>query len=1317
MKKFTRFLSALLVLCMVLSLAPAVFAADTAEFTFLVTSDLHGQIFATDYTVDQSQSGTYKRGLTRVSSYVEEVRAAKGAENVFLADIGDTIQGAPLTYYYAFQKPEVDDPAVKAMRMMGYDMWVVGNHEFNYGKAILDRQLAYATSEAKEGEVPMNVTMANYLKAETNSDETKDWATWHDYAPYVVKEYGGVKVAVIGFGNPNVPKWDVPANWEGIYFADIIETYKHYEAEMLEAADMIVVMAHSGIGSDEGADFMERLVEATNTISFAFSGHEHGKSVVKIKNADGVEVPVLQPYTKARAIAQVDVSYNKATGTATVAPAIVNTEGEELDEELVEALQPYEDAVWEEYMNVKIGEASGDFSAEDLGTAPSAFMDLINTVQLWGAYDRTGENTPETESDNTMAQLSISAPLTSGDNANIIDQGDIHLGDMFKLYRFENWFYQITMSGKEVRTWLEFAATKIRVDAEGKPYVTAGDLTYYDVIYGEDFSYVVDYDAPEGSRVVSMTYKGLEVADNAEFTVVVNNYRYNGGGNYVKYLNENGCEFTANDPDRIIYSTQFDMIQGEDEGQARTLLMRYIEEQKVIDPITYSTWKLDKDYVNDDITIFYTNDVHTYIDGELSYDNIAELKDTYEAKGLDVLLLDAGDHIQGTAYGSMDKGETIIELMSAAGYDAATLGNHEFDYGMDRALELIGKAGYPYLSANFYNEKDGVKGESVLDAYKIFELGGKKLAVVGVTTPETFTKSTPKYFQDEEGNYIYGISGGEDGAALYADVQAAIDAAKEAGAEIIIGLGHLGDDPSSIPWTSEELIANVSGLDAFIDGHSHSENPCKEVEDKEGKTVILTQTGNYFDAIGKLTISSEGVITAELVTEYAGSDEETAGIKNAWIAEVDELLGAVIAESEVDFQIKDESGRLIRKQETNLGDFTADALYFLFAETEGLEVDAAIMNGGGIRADMLAGDITYKTCKTVHTFGNVACLITVTGQQILDALEWGAQKVGVGENGGFLQVSGITYEIHSYIESTVQADEKGVWCGGPTGEYRVKNVTIGGEPLDVNATYNLAGYNYTLRDLGDGFAMFGGAGLVKDYVMEDYLVLANYVKGFPEATIKADNSPLGAYYGDYKGEGRITIVEEAQKPELSFSDVAEGVWYYEYIMEMAELGFIEGYEDGTFRPEGKLTRAAMAALLYRMAGSPPVEGTTGFTDIPENAWYVKEVTWAEQQGIVEGVGDDRFAPESFVTREQLVTMIYRLVGETEVTGGLSGYADTQKVSDWALEAFKWAVEAEIINGKTVTGVEGVFLDPQGNATRAEAAKILLLFYKLPVNEG
>ena len=547
-----------------------------------------------------------------------------------------------------------------------------------------------------------------------------------------------------------------------------------------------------------------------------------------------------------------------------------------------------------------------------------------------------------------------------------------------------------------------------------------------------------------------------------------------------------------------------------------------------------------------DVTILYTNDVHTYIDNKSpkpTYAAIAALKKSIEDTGRDVLLVDAGDHIQGTAYGSMDDGATIIELMNEAGYDLATPGNHEFDYGMARAKAVLQEADFPYVSCNWVDLRTGF---NVLPSVKFFFVGGRKIAFVGVTTPETFTKSTPAYFMnDAQTKYIYDILGGEDGQKLYDAVQKAIDKAEFWGADTIIGLGHLGVDPSSSPWTSEEVIAHTHGFTAFIDGHSHTVMANKQVTDASGKAVTLTQTGSYFKNIGKMTVGADGTITTELINTYEGLDAAVAATASNWISAVDDMLGEEIAVGDTKFYINDPATgkRRIRSGETNLGDFVADGIYTYFNEIEELHCDVAIMNGGGIRTDVEAGPWSFKTCKTVSPFGNVACLMSVTGQQIQDALEFGARFAGAEgkENGGFLQVAGARYTIHPMIPNTVQTNDKNVWTGSAATP-RVSNVEIYDKttgtykPLDPNATYALAGMNYTLRNLGDGFAMFDGATLIKDYVSEDYLVMSSYAamfggvdaNGLPH--LASANSPLADYpgylinYEDPYGAGRIQMI-------------------------------------------------------------------------------------------------------------------------------------------------------------------------------------------------
>ena len=507
----------------------------------------------------------------------------------------------------------------------------------------------------------------------------------------------------------------------------------------------------------------------------------------------------------------------------------------------------------------------------------------------------------------------------------------------------------------------------------------------------------------------------------------------------------------------------------------------------------------------DEIVILHTNDVHCSYE---AYDKVAAL-----AKDAD-LLVDAGDAIQGGVIGTLSKGEYIVDIMNEIGYDAAVPGNHEFDYDMDQFLKLAKeKAEYPYLSANFVDKT----GKPVFDAYKLFEVDGKKVAFVGLTTPETFTKSTPTYFQDGYGNYIYGFCEGGNGQELYAAAQKAIDAAEAAGADYVIGLGHLGIDGESSPWTSKEVIANTTGFDAFIDGHSHS-TFAETVKDKAGNDVAFAQTGTKLANVGKITIKADGTITCENIDlANVTADADTTAYIAGVTEKFDALQNTVVAKTEVELTINGADGkRAVRSAETNLGDLCADAYRVM------LGADVAFVNGGGVRANLAAGDITYGDIVNVHPFGNEACLVKVTGQQIKDALELGASAYP-GESGGFLQVSGLTYTIDSTIPSSVVRDEKNMFVK-VDGAYRVSDIQVGGQPLDVNKTYTLASHNYMLKSQGDGYAMFGtdNVEIIKDCVMIDNQVLINYI-------VEELNGTVGQEYA--APAGRITIVTAPAEPE------------------------------------------------------------------------------------------------------------------------------------------------------------------------------------------
>ena len=499
----------------------------------------------------------------------------------------------------------------------------------------------------------------------------------------------------------------------------------------------------------------------------------------------------------------------------------------------------------------------------------------------------------------------------------------------------------------------------------------------------------------------------------------------------------------------------------------------------------------------EDITILHTNDVHC------DYEKYAKVATLHKSADL---LVDAGDHVQGGVIGTLSKGEYIVDIMNYLKYDAAVPGNHEFDYGMDQFLHIAKDlAKYPYISANF----TGKDGKPYFDAYKMFEVKGVKVAFVGVCTPETFTKCTPTYFQDANGNYIYGFCEGNNGADLYKAVQKAIDAAKAAGADYVIGLGHLGIDEQSSPWMSKEVIANTTGFDAFIDGHSHS-TFSETIKDKSGKEVVFEQTGTKLANVGKLTIKTDGTIAHENIDLSAVEEDADAKAYIAGITEkFDALQKKVVAKTTVTLTTKGADGkRAVRSAETNLGDLCADAYRLL------LGADVAFVNGGGVRADINAGDITYGDIINVHPFGNSACLVEVTGQQLKDALELGSAAYP-GESGGFLQVSGLTYTINADIPSSVVKNDKSEFVK-VDGAYRVSDIMVGGQPLDVNKTYTLASHNYMLKDAGDGYTMFGtkNVKVLQDEVMIDNQVLINYI-------VEKLGGVVGAEYA--APQGRITI--------------------------------------------------------------------------------------------------------------------------------------------------------------------------------------------------
>ena len=522
-----------------------------------------------------------------------------------------------------------------------------------------------------------------------------------------------------------------------------------------------------------------------------------------------------------------------------------------------------------------------------------------------------------------------------------------------------------------------------------------------------------------------------------------------------------------------------------------------------------------------DIVILATSDVHCGIEENFAYAGLEQIREVFEKSGVHTILVDGGDFAQGEAIGTITEGDAIIGLMNELAYDVAIPGNHDYDYGMDQFFTLTGEADFPFISCNFEKE-----GELVFDPYLIMDADGTKIGFVGVTTPETITTSTPTNFQDEDGNFIYGfLQEDRTGQELYDAVQAAVDEVLEEGADYVFLLSHLGESASSEPWTSADVISHTSGIDVVLDGHSHDTDQVV-VEDMEGNEVPRMGLGTKLNGIGYVRISADdGSISHEFYTwtntpsfpYLADIGNDLSASVNKALEELKEELDKAVAYSPFDLVINDPeevdrngvSVRIVRKEETNLGDLIADALRYASG------ADVAIYNGGAVRTGFSAGDITYLDLMNLMPFSDAMDVLEVTGQQILDALEWGA-RFCPDECGGFLHVAGITYEIHTDIESSCTSDENGMFAG-VEGEYRVQNVMIGGEALDTGKTYSLASVDYMLAEHGDGFTMFDDSEVLQKASLLDVQVMINYLTGPLGGTVPEE-------YSDPYGQGRITIL-------------------------------------------------------------------------------------------------------------------------------------------------------------------------------------------------
>ena len=678
------------------------------------------------------------------------------------------------------------------------------------------------------------------------------------------------------------------------------------------------------------------------------------------------------------------------------------------------------------------------------------------------------------------------------------------------------------------------------------------------------------------------------------------------------------------------------------------------------------------------IVILHTNDVHGAID---NYASVAALKDAYEAAGAQVLLMDAGDFSQGSTSVNVSEGATAVELMNMAGYDVATTGNHEFDFGYANLKTLMESAEFPILAADAFT----AEGDLAMDGDNLtFQLGDVTVGVFGLATPETATKAHPAKLE--------GVTFlAED--ELFACAQEQVDELTAAGCDYIICLGHLGIDAESTGNRSIDLLENVTGIDVFIDGHSHStQSDIAEETNGTGMVgdTVLTSTGTKLESVGVVDIAADGTIDASTIsmeelnaTEGFTPDQDIATRVSEINAQIEEDMGQVIGTSEVDLDGVREN---VRASETNLGDLITDAMLWQ-AGQDNEEVDAAITNGGGIRASIAAGDITKKSVNDVLPFGNTLYVVELTGAELLEALE--ASTYCTPEPvGAFPQVAGIEFTINTGAAYDAGENYPGTTYAEPASINRVTIQTVGGQAFDADATYTIVTNDF-LAAGGDTYYAFSAAesgydtGISLDQVVMDYI------------TEELDGTVTAARYG--QTANRIHTI--------SYNDVTAGDWFTSDVIYVTLTGLMNGTGDG-FSPNNNINRAQLVTVLYRMAGQPEVTGENPFTDVPDGQWYTDAVLWAAENGITEGTSETTFAPNSALSREDMATLLYRFADfETEepieITGDLSGYTDADLVADYAVDAMTWAVGEGVISG-----IGNNTLAPDNTASRAQMATVL-----------
>ena len=673
------------------------------------------------------------------------------------------------------------------------------------------------------------------------------------------------------------------------------------------------------------------------------------------------------------------------------------------------------------------------------------------------------------------------------------------------------------------------------------------------------------------------------------------------------------------------------------------------------------------------VAVFATADIHgnyipyTSTDGKFEIGSVARIKTVMDEIRTvvgeeNVIYVDGGDSPYNTTLANVTMGKVSVDALNALGLDATVLGNHDFDYSLENLLSLRDRAAYAMLSANTkFREGKNYEGEAdyPFGDYITIEAGGMKFGIFGVTDDKSAETTLYTNTRDIEW---------DDDLAKATELVTKLK--NEEKCDIVVALSHVHSKNTKLITDNKAVDISIgggndiAGRPTIINDTQYLINPSKHGEALNQINVVLYE--------GKMT----GIVYNQIfLTDAYQENAEVKKIIDDYNAEVGKALEEVVGYSA---QRLEWSTQLVRGQNSPIANLVTDALLDFFAD---YEPDICLVNGGGMRASIPEGAVTLKTCNSVLPFDNDMMLVEASGATVLAALENGVSYLP-GLHGKFAQPAGIIYTA----DLTKEAGK------------RVSDVTLkDGTKLDPDKRYKVV-INSFIAGGGDGYSMFN--------VLNEEAGIAEDVKIITHVNKTYMRHALQAYFEKSSEEKPITVDLNEVRIKLiehPFTDINNADWFYSDVVAMYKQGIINGMTATTFEPQGNLTRAQAAMLLYRLAGEPETEGTSSFTDVPKEAWYAEAIAWAQKNEIVNGMTATTFEPDSKVTRAQFVVMLYRFAGKPE---NMAATTFTDVTEEWYIDAVSWAETSMIVNGMTATTFE-----PNGHCTRAQAAKILCVYLK------